>query len=117
MVQDRVIKGSHMVDLINDVRKRKGIIPIGATDFAKGLAELNLPRELVGNTDRWKEMTRQLEHPAPEVDSSTHSPEIGGATRFLKDEHLYGTAYHLPATRMTRSRRKQQKPKLVWEKY
>ncbi|KAJ8048250.1 Endogenous retrovirus group K member 19 Pol protein [Holothuria leucospilota] len=62
VVQDRVIKGSHMVDLINDVvRKRKGIIPIGATDFAKGLAELNLPRELVGNTDRWKEMTRQAD--------------------------------------------------------
>ncbi|KAJ8042582.1 hypothetical protein HOLleu_09367 [Holothuria leucospilota] len=118
VVKDRVIKVSHMVDFINDVvRKRKGIIPIGATDFAKGLAELNLPRELVGNPDRWKEMTRWLEDPTPEIDSSTKSPEVGGATRFLKDEYLYGTAHHLPPPNTTRSRRKQPKAKLTWEKY
>ncbi|KAJ8048671.1 hypothetical protein HOLleu_01077 [Holothuria leucospilota] len=83
IVKDRVIKGSHMVDLINDVvRKRKGIIPIGATDFAKELAELNLPRELVGNPDRWKEMTRGLEDPTPEIDSSTKSPKVGALLGF-----------------------------------
>ncbi|KAJ8019438.1 hypothetical protein HOLleu_41036 [Holothuria leucospilota] len=56
IVNDRVIKGSHMVDLANDMmRKRKSATPVGMDEFTKALARINTPRELIGNPDRWKE--------------------------------------------------------------
>ena len=57
MVNDQPIKGSHIVDLVDDiVRTRKRKPPRGWREFADALADLNLPAALIGNTDRWNYM-------------------------------------------------------------
>lgn len=54
LVQGKTLEGSHITDLVNDVlRKRRRPDPIGWEDFTKGLKSANVPRELVGNKDRW----------------------------------------------------------------
>ena len=48
------IRGSHIIDLINDVlRSRQGSSPAGWEAFARVLASLNVPREYVVNDSRW----------------------------------------------------------------
>ena len=48
------MQDANIVDLLNDVlRKRKRPNPVGWEKFAKGLKEANVPRELVGNKERW----------------------------------------------------------------
>lgn len=60
-MDERTIKGSHILDLINDaLRKRKSLNPVGAKDFSKPLAKLKRPHELVSNPDRWRENTQLL---------------------------------------------------------
>ena len=52
--KNKVVKGSNVVDLINDVaRKRKTFVPQGWQTFATALKSANVPRELVGHPDRW----------------------------------------------------------------
>ena len=54
LLDGSVIPGTNIVDLVNDVvRRRKGFIPQGWEVFAKGLARLNIPRDIIGNLDRW----------------------------------------------------------------
>lgn len=49
------IKGSHLEELINDViRYRKTSNPIGWQAFAQIINELNLSKEVVGNTQRYQ---------------------------------------------------------------
>ncbi|KAJ8041597.1 Endogenous retrovirus group K member 19 Pol protein [Holothuria leucospilota] len=61
IVDDRTIKGSHIVDLVNDMmRKRKSATPVGMDEFTKALARINTPRELIGNPDRWKEYAARM---------------------------------------------------------
>ena len=46
------IRGSNMVDLVNDVlRKRKASSPVGWESFARHLRHLNTPMEFIGNPD------------------------------------------------------------------
>ncbi|KAF4529357.1 hypothetical protein B566_EDAN017369 [Ephemera danica] len=53
-VKDQVIRGSNIVDLMNDiVRSRQGNPPTGWEQFASVLASINIPREYVGNDQRW----------------------------------------------------------------
>jgi uncharacterized protein YjdB len=48
------ITGSNIVDLIHDIlRQRRDVNPIGWKEFAKGLRDLNIPKEFVGNKARW----------------------------------------------------------------
>ena len=55
----RVIKGSNIVDLVNDVvRHRKDFQPHGWQDFARALRRGNVPQDLVGNRRRWDWMHR-----------------------------------------------------------
>ena len=47
------IRGSNMVDLVNDVlRKRKASSPVGWESFARHLRHMNTPMEFIGNPDR-----------------------------------------------------------------
>ncbi|KAJ8020743.1 hypothetical protein HOLleu_40417 [Holothuria leucospilota] len=69
VVNERAIKGSNMVDLINDALLK----PIGTKDFSKALAKLNVPHELIGNPDRWQEMTKLLN---PADSDITDLPEL-----------------------------------------
>ena len=51
--ENKSISGSHMVDLVNDIlRHRKGFEPVGWSVFARGLARMNVPENLVRNPQR-----------------------------------------------------------------
>lgn len=53
-INDKVLVGSHIVDLLNDAaRPRKDFSPRYRTEFAKLLREINTPKELVGNKALW----------------------------------------------------------------
>lgn len=59
IVNDRPISGSHVVDLVNDaIRYRKSFIPVARDTFVEELARLNVPRELIGNTQLLKDLNR-----------------------------------------------------------
>lgn len=59
ILKDTIIPKTHAVDLINDLlRKRISTAnPTGWTQLADVLKEDNIPRELIGNEDRWKYIT------------------------------------------------------------
>ena len=51
--ENKPISGSHVVDLVNDIlRHRKGFEPVGWSVFARGLARMNVPENLVHNPQR-----------------------------------------------------------------
>ena len=53
LYEDKAISGSHLVDLVNDIlRHRKGFEPVGWSVFARGLARMNVPENLVRNPQR-----------------------------------------------------------------
>ena len=56
----QVVPKTNLVDLVNDVlRKRKLFSPAtGWETFAAALRDVNVPRELVGNPDRWRYITQ-----------------------------------------------------------
>ena len=84
------LAGSHVVDLVNDMlRKRKIFTPIGWEGFAALLAELHPPTELVGNDDRWNYMQG-----APF--RSSKSGATGGGERSLSS-YSEGEMYLLPS--------------------
>ena len=51
--ENKPISGSHMVDLVNDMlRHRKGFESVGWSVFARGLAGMNVPENIVRNPQR-----------------------------------------------------------------
>ena len=51
------IANSNISDLVSDaVRARKSFNPTGARRFFQGLAKLNVPRDIAGNSKRWEEL-------------------------------------------------------------
>ena len=53
MYENKPISGSHVVDLVNDIlRQRKGFEPVGWSVFARGLARMNIPENIVRNPQR-----------------------------------------------------------------
>ena len=53
MYENKPITGSHVVDLVNDMlRHRKGFEPVGWSVFARGLARMNVPENLMRNPQR-----------------------------------------------------------------
>ncbi len=57
LVDDQPIRGSNIVDLFNDVlRRRKTSQPKGWREFALTLQKLNIPSDLIGNPDRKGEL-------------------------------------------------------------
>ena len=53
LYENKPIPGSHVVDLVNDtLRHRKGFEPVGWYVFARGLARMNVPENLVRNPQR-----------------------------------------------------------------
>ena len=58
--KNRVLPGTHVVDLINDtLRHRKSFQPHGWRDFARALRHSNVPQDLVGHKQRWDWMHRE----------------------------------------------------------
>ena len=57
LINNTVVPGSNIVDLVNDVlRKRRYFEPVGWQPFVRGLREMNVPMDLVGNPERWRYM-------------------------------------------------------------
>ena len=55
--ENKPISDSHLVDLVNDMlRHRKGFEPVGWSVFARGLARMNVPENLVRNPQRQSAM-------------------------------------------------------------
>ena len=53
LYETKHILGSNLVDLVNDtLRHRKGFEPVGWSVFARGLARMNVPENLVRNPQR-----------------------------------------------------------------
>ena len=69
MYENKPITGSHVVDLVNDMlRHRKGFKPVGWSVFARGLARMNVPENIVrkvpsGNSKQ--ELERRLQTVLP----------------------------------------------------
>lgn len=60
LYRGRILPGSNVVDLVNDMlRQRKGFEPRGRFDFARALRETNIPQDLVGNRRMWGWMHRE----------------------------------------------------------
>lgn len=70
-INGAVINGSNIVDLIGDLlrHRRTAIAPTGIGNFMQSLRETNVPEELIGNKDRWRQQGAILENireqPAP----------------------------------------------------
>ncbi|KAF4529188.1 hypothetical protein B566_EDAN017653 [Ephemera danica] len=55
MINNQLLHGSNIIDLLNDVlRNRKHSAPVGWEPFARVLASLNVPREFIHNEQRWE---------------------------------------------------------------
>ena len=91
LIDNEAVPGTDIVDLVNDtVRKRKGFMPHAWETFARGLARVNISREVVGNVDRWDYIQKhRMYQDAPEVAPSTsgnpnrkaHSSKVGKKKR------------------------------------
>ena len=63
LIHDKPMPGTNMIDLINDaLRHRKHFEPTGWTAFAKGLGDVNVPQDIVGNVKRWNWIQKQKTH-------------------------------------------------------
>ena len=60
-IDGKAIQGTNIADLVNDaLRSRKTAPPPqGSEEFCNVLAKMNVPQELIGNTQRW-ELIREL---------------------------------------------------------
>ena len=48
------ISGTNIIDLVNDViRQRKQFEPTGWQTFSRGLKDINVPQDIIGNRQRW----------------------------------------------------------------
>jgi len=66
-----LINGSNIIDLIGDLlrHRRTAIPPLGIETFIQVLRETNIPAELIGNKDRWRQyrvvQKNQIGHATP----------------------------------------------------
>jgi len=67
VLNGEVHRGSHYVDLINDVlHHRKTKIPVGWEALANALNRVNVPHDLIGNEARWSYMRGMHQAQTPE---------------------------------------------------
>ena len=72
--EERALNGSHIADLVGDfLRERKGIDPVGWQLFARGLAKMNAPEDLVRN-ERRRQALREFKSRQGEDDPSLWLP-------------------------------------------
>ena len=91
-----VIKGSNIVDLVNDVvRHRKAFHPHGWQEFARALGQGNVPQDLIGNRKRWDWMHRE----------SATSDAFSTAEESSPERRLSRPRYRTPARRRSVSKK------------
>ena len=70
-IKGKTIPGSNISDLVSDaMRSRKNFNPVGSKEFFEALSKLNVPRDLVRNQERWKQMGDVKEFTTPRVGTS-----------------------------------------------
>ena len=115
IVEGQVVPGSHIVDLVNDaMRFRKTFSPIGRNAFIEGLAQTNVPQELVGNREMWERLRRFNQTGKVEKEEEEEIP----ASR-KNEEEEDETPMNLPRSSLiNRSRRRDQYAKAArWLHY
>ena len=56
-IEGEIIPGSNISDLVRDaMRSRRNFNPTGSREFFEALNKLNVPKDLVRNEERWKEV-------------------------------------------------------------
>ena len=56
-IEGETIPGSNISDLVSDaMRFRKNFNPTGSKEFFQVLSKMNVPKDLVRNEERWKEV-------------------------------------------------------------
>ena len=69
------VQGSNMVDLVNDVlRKRKYFNPQGWETFGGGVREANVPQDLISHEERWRYITQTKRTPRSRKRQQSPSP-------------------------------------------
>ena len=115
IVGDRRMEGTHIVDLINDVlRKRKSFHPRGWEIFARALATLHPPQELIGNEDRWRYMQKSGRKTMVEEGSTLKTDNE--SADYDEQGGMYARAVHLPPSRKIK-RTSSKKPVQAWLPY
>lgn len=85
------VPGSNIIDLMNDVlRHRKSFRPQGWEVFSRGLKEINVPQEFVGNRERWLYMQKRGRQPEHEEEEEEHGLD--------EDEEYFETSSYFPDT-------------------
>ena len=73
-IDNRVLDGSNIIDLINDVvRSRKGVKAIGRDHFSWFLRDIGMPLEFIGNMSLYKESQKFNNRQANKSVSSPHT--------------------------------------------
>ena len=91
-----VIRGSNIVDLVNDVvRHRKAFHPHGWQEFALALRQGSVPQDLIGNHKRWDWMHRE----------SATSDAFSTAEESSPKRRLSRPRYRTPAQRRSVSKK------------
>lgn len=91
-INGKPIKGSNMIDLVNDIiRQRKtSSPPVGWQQFSQGLRDINIPKEYVGNKQRWLTMQKPSlyddEEDEEEEFFDTSLPDISPKKSYKKDK-------------------------------
>jgi hypothetical protein len=84
--QDQVVKNSNLVDLVNDVlRKRKRVgTPTGWKPFATALGRMNVDRDLIGHPDRWNFIQNPPTAPEADITDLMDDGDVADKTPVLK---------------------------------
>ena len=77
------VAGSNVVDLVNDLLRKRKTDPTGWQPFVRQLRAINLPMELVGNVAR-RAYIRQATTPTPGRAPATLRAGAGSARRLLR---------------------------------
>ena len=74
-IEGETIPGSNISDLVSDaMRSRRNFNPTGAKEFFEALNKLNVPKEMVRNEERWKEVLGETSGTMATPKPSVRSP-------------------------------------------
>ena len=77
-IEGETIPDSNISDLVSDaLRSRKGFNPAGAKEFFQTLSKMNMPKDLVRNQQRWKQMVELKDIGTPQQSFDTPSTSEG----------------------------------------
>ena len=78
-IEGETIPDSNISDLVSDaMRSRKGFNPTGAKEFFQALSKMNVPKDLVRNQERWKQVVELKDVATPQQSFNTPSSSSEG---------------------------------------